>query len=218
VTEPSHRKVHGAGGVLHRAALYDVLVQIVTLGRERRLRTATLDRAGVASGSRVLDVGCGTGTLTLEAKRRAGPMGTVRGLDASPEMIARAKSKATKARLEVGFELASATALPVADESYDVVLCSLALHHLPRAARAAAVGEMYRALAAGGRLVIVEFARAVGWRAALNPIALVHRRGGDMAREAEGLLRDAGFVELRSDRLHVGNLKFVVGTKPAQHV
>ena len=200
-------------GVIHWARFYDALVLVVTLGREGRLRNVTLDRAGIIPGARVLDVGCGTGTLTLAAKRRAGPTGTARGIDASPEMITRAKEKAKKAGLDVEFELASATSLPAANASYDVVLCSLALHHLPRSERAGAVAEMYRVLAAGGRALLVEFSRPSGWRASLNPVALVHRRGGDVAKEVEALLTGAGFQEVTSDRLGVGNLKCVVGTK-----
>lgn len=202
------------GALIRWVGLYDALVQVVTLGGERRLRCATLDQAGISPGGRVLDVGCGTGSLTREAKRRAGPGGTVAGVDASPEMIGQARRKAEGAGLRMELAIASATSLPFIDASFDVVLCSLALHHLRRQHRGEAVREMHRVLAPGGRLLILELAPDSGWRAALNPIALLHRRSGDIAAEAEALLTAEGFAGVSSGRIGVRNLKYVLGTRP----
>src|SRR5260370_7740002 len=77
------------GNILHRAFGYDLLVWLLSLGRERDYRENTLDLARVKPGESVLDVGCGTGTLAIAAKRRVGPAGRVCGIDASPEMISR---------------------------------------------------------------------------------------------------------------------------------
>src|SRR6516165_1203072 len=85
-----HRAEQGV--TLHSARLYDWMALGYTFGREGHLRERTLDAAGITAGEQVLDVGCGTGTLTLAARKRVGASGSVRGVDASPEMIARARS------------------------------------------------------------------------------------------------------------------------------
>jgi ubiquinone/menaquinone biosynthesis C-methylase UbiE len=214
VHELLHRR-HGAAqhGAIRWARFYDVVVQVVTLGRARRLRSTTLDHAGVFPGARLLDVGCGTGTLTLEAKRRCGAEGSVHGLDVSPQMIARARAKAVDAGLDVTLEVASADALPLADESCDIVLCSLALHHLRRNQRRKAVAEMQRVLAPGGCLVIVELSPERGLLAVVSPVAFLHRGSGDIAAEAEALLADVGFRDVDAGDVGVRNLRFVRGVK-----
>ena len=65
----------------------DSYMRKMTLGRERTLRETTVSLAQVKPGDCVLEVGCGTGTLTLAAKRQAGPSGKVFGIDIIPGMI-----------------------------------------------------------------------------------------------------------------------------------
>src|SRR5215510_13335927 len=92
------------GKVLHAAAAYDLLVWLITLGRERTFREKMLRLAHLEPGESVLDVGCGTGSLAIVAKRQVGPTGTVCGVDASPEMIARAEKKSRKRGVGVVFK------------------------------------------------------------------------------------------------------------------
>ena len=73
--------------IVRWARIYDFVANVLSLGHEAQLRRATVERAGVQPGHQVLDVGCGTGSLTLAAARRAGPTGRVTGIDASPQMI-----------------------------------------------------------------------------------------------------------------------------------
>ncbi len=146
-----------AGKVLHWAFGYDLLVSLLMLGGERAYREKLLDLARLASGETVLDVGCGTGTLAIAAKRRIGPAGNVHAIDASPEMIARARKKARKAAVEVVFDTAVAEALPFAPATFDVVLSTVMLHHLPAEACRQCMREIRRVLRPGGRLLAVDF-------------------------------------------------------------
>ncbi len=110
-----------------------------------RFRERILELGQVTTGSAVLDVGCGTGTLAVLAKERVGPSGAAaHGVDASPEMIARARRKAGRAGLAVSFEEAVVEDLPLPGQTLDAVLSTLMLHHLPRSAREQGAREMRR--------------------------------------------------------------------------
>jgi ubiquinone/menaquinone biosynthesis C-methylase UbiE len=110
------------------------------MGRwSQRLAEPFLDFAGLAGGEQVLDLGCGTGSLTLALLRRAGS-GRILGLDISPAYVAHARRRTDDKR--VTFDVADACAVPFPDGSFDGVLSLLMLHFVPRAP--AAVAEMRR--------------------------------------------------------------------------
>ena len=211
----AHRDDHDAPGATIRwARFYDWLVAMLSFGREARARERTLDIAAVAAGERALDVGCGTGTLALAARRRVGTGGAVHGIDAAAEMIARARAKSARRGLPVTFDVAAAQALPFADASFDVVLCTLALHHLPEAARAGALAEMRRVLKPGGRAMIVEIGHGHGAWSALNPVALLHgRETRHMLDDVVTLTRQAGFTHVEAGPLGFGVLGYALARR-----
>lgn len=134
---------------------------LFTLGNEAKFRRRVVEAADLAEGERVLDVGCGTGTLALVAAERVGADGRVVGIDPSVEMIAKAREKAA-ARAHSGagsvsFELGRIEQLPFEDASFDVVLSTLMFHHLPAREQHSGLCEVRRVLVPGGRLVIVDF-------------------------------------------------------------
>ncbi len=147
------------GGIVIRwAFFYDLLLKVVTLGREGRFRRRTIEIARLRPGERVLDVGCGTGTLALAAAEAVGRTGSIAGIDPSPEMIARARQKAARSGVDAKLEVGVVESLPHADQTFDVVLSSLMFHHLPDAElRRAGLAQILRVLAPGGRLVLIDF-------------------------------------------------------------
>src|SRR3990172_4718058 len=101
-----------AGRILRWARWYDLVGWLMSGGRLPGIRRETLDVAALQPGESVLDVGCGTGTLTLGAARRVGPDARVSGIDASPEMIATARRKAEKQGVATDFLLPALQAPP----------------------------------------------------------------------------------------------------------
>jgi ubiquinone/menaquinone biosynthesis C-methylase UbiE len=168
---------HEHGGHSHtfrNPRAYDWLAQVITLGGERKFRRRTLDLAQLQPGDAVLDVGCGTGTLLIEAAKRVGPSGSTHGIDGSIEMLAHARRKAAAQGITAIFVEASAERLPFPDVSFDVVLCTMMLHHLPVPMQIAAVVEMRRVLRPGGRIVIVDIQRTRTISAVFSPMGLLH--------------------------------------------
>jgi ubiquinone/menaquinone biosynthesis C-methylase UbiE len=146
------------GQLIHWAANYDRLLSVLTLGMEGRVRRRIIDAAEISPGQRVLDVGCGTGTLAIEAAKAVGPEGRVDGIDPSPEMIARATSKAKTSGRPIRFQEAGIESLPFPDDSFDSVLSSLMFHHLDGPLKISGLSEIHRVLGPGGRLTIIDFA------------------------------------------------------------
>jgi ubiquinone/menaquinone biosynthesis C-methylase UbiE len=202
------------GRVLHDAARYDLLLWLVTFGRERVYREKVLRLACLAPGESVLDVGCGTGTLAIAAKRHVGLTGSVYGIDASPEMIARARSKARKGRVEVTFKNGLAETLPFPNAQFDVVLSTIMLHHLPLKARVQCVCEIQRVLKPGGRVFAVDFGGDAGQEtsrfAHFHPRPHGHVTAGDMI----AMLSESGLNVVDSGALGISDLHFVVATAP----
>ena len=204
------------GLILHGAAShYDRLAWLLTLGRERTLRERMVDVAGVAAGDTVLDVGCGTGALALVAGRRVGATGMVHGVDASPEMIAHATRRTAAAGLPVAFQVAPAQALPFPDAHFDVVLCTLVLHHLPGPSRERSVREMRRVLRPGGRVLAVDFGAPS--RRGGTVFSRLHRHGGVPLDRIVALLGGAGLRVAERGSLGLADLQFAVGQVPNAH-
>jgi ubiquinone/menaquinone biosynthesis C-methylase UbiE len=198
-----------SGRVLHWAARYDLLMWVLTLGREQRFREKLLRLARLQRGESVLDVGCGTGSLAIAAKRYVGSAGKVCAIDASPEMIARAKRKAARARLDVTFDEAIAEVLPFPDAHFDVVLNTAMLHHLPKDARAQCAREMRRVLKPNGRVLAVDFVNA--WRKH-GFLGHFHGRGQPSAADIVALLAAAGLNSVASGTVGPRSLQYVLGT------
>jgi ubiquinone/menaquinone biosynthesis C-methylase UbiE len=142
----------------------------------------------------VLDVGCGTGTLAVEIKRRF-PAVDVLAIDPDPRALAIARQKAARAGVSIRFEHAFGDALPCATGSLDRAFSSMMFHHLPKDERQKVLAEIRRVLKPGGRLELLDFAGG-----SHNFLAqLVHGHQTAVAVEERMLarMRDAGFREAR---------------------
>jgi len=181
------------------ARFYDAASWLMSLGRAPAIRRMTLEMAAVRPGESVLDVGCGTGSLALAAKELAGPEGSVRGIDASPEMIEQARGKAAKRGAEVDFRVAPIEELPFAEGEFGCVLSSFMLHHLPDEVKRAGLAEVRRVLKPGGRFLAVDFgstSRSVTGHL-LSVLGHAHAHGASLEALAP-VLAEAGFTDVET--------------------
>ena len=198
------------GIVIHRSRVYDL-----TFGWAiRRTDAQILQRAGVHAGDRVLDVGTGPGYLALAAARLVGPDGAAVGIDASPEMVERARVRAARAAADATYLVASAADLPFDDGSFDVVVSRLVLHHLTGELTGLALAEMLRVLRPGGRLLVADLASPVA-TSGHHLVAHVLGNRPETDHSVEQQLWDAGFREVASGPLAHGILAGVAARRPA---
>ena len=161
------------------AGLYDKLVNLVSWGKAEVLRSEINQKAPYKLGDKVLDVGCGTGDQAILAKTAVGKEGAVHGLDASPKMIAVAKAKADQLDVSVNFQVGLVESIAHPDETFDVVMSSLVMHHLPGELKQKAIAEFLRVLKPGGQIYIVDMeSSSTGTLKQRLTDLMVHLHGG----------------------------------------
>ena len=136
--------------------LYDPLLALTT--RERTFKQGLIDQVQLESSYEVLDLGCGTGTLSVWLKARA-PEAQITGLDGDPKILALARKKASRAGLAVRFEHGLSFQLPYPDGVFDRVVSSLFFHHLTRADKERTIREVLRVLKPGGQLHVADWGK-----------------------------------------------------------
>lgn len=200
--------------------LYDPVVQWTT--RERAFKTALLKQADLRAGTRVLDLGCGTATLTLLAKG-ACPDADVVGLDGDPEILERARNKARRAGAVLSFDRAMSHQMPYADGHFDTVLSSLFFHHLTRDAKMATLREVHRVLKPGGTLHVADWGKAANplMRALFVLVQLLdgfETTGDNVAGLLPAFMSECGFTNVAETRRFatpLGTIALYAAHKPA---
>lgn len=200
--------------------LYDPVVQWTT--RERAFKAALLKQAELQPGARVLDLGCGTATLTILAKA-ACPDADVGGLDGDPDILERARDKARRAGVVLSFDRALSHQMPYDDNSFDVVLSSLFFHHLTRDAKRATLREARRVLKPGGKLHVADWGKAANplMRALFVLVQLLdgfETTGDNVAGLLPAFMAEAGFTDVAETRRFatpLGTIALYAAHKPA---
>lgn len=191
-------------------SLYDPVVRWTT--REKTFKSELLRQADLHPGDRVLDVGCGTGTLAIAAARLQ-PAACVTGLDGDPRILAIASRKAARAGVQIELQHAMSDAMPFPDARFSLVLSSLFFHHLTSATKRATLNEVFRVLRPGGRLHVAD------WGAPQNAVMGMAFQGirildgyettaDNAAGRLPQLFADSGFARVT----HTRNYPTVFGT------
>ncbi|MFI6658776.1 class I SAM-dependent methyltransferase [Streptomyces sp. NPDC050523] len=174
---------------------YELCGDVCFAGRRNRAFTRLAALSGAEPGDRVLDVGCGTGYLTRRMAERVGPDGELTGVDPSAPVLEYARRKKSRpGGAPCVYREGIAESLDLPDGSYDTVVTSLMLHHLPEDLRPAALREMYRVVRPGGRLFVVEF-RPPRSRLGRHLVhgGTAHAMAHNRVDLLEGFIADAGF-------------------------
>jgi ubiquinone/menaquinone biosynthesis C-methylase UbiE len=191
--------------------VYDLLLLVLTRGRDRAYREAVLNLASVAAGDAVLDIGCGTGTQAVATWRRTQPGGSVVGVDISDKMLAAARRKVRRAGLDISFHHADAAELPFDNDRFDVVTVTTVMHMIPESRRRLCLTEAWRVLRHGGRLLLIDYAGDPHCRRHLTAKHGLHGRFD--LHSLRDPLSEAGFEGINDGPLDWLSLHFLRGTK-----
>ena len=171
---------------------YDPLTSLLGVDDARRELMA---RAALQSRHRVLDIGCGTGSLSILIKTLHPDVDVV-GLDPDAKALARAHRKAARAGASIDFDRGFSDALPYPDATFDRVFSSMMFHHLGSDEKVKTLVEVRRVLKPGGRLLMLDFAGpdASADSALARWLQSHHRLGENGEHRIVGLMIAAGFA------------------------
>jgi len=177
-------------------------------------------QAGISPGYRVLEIGCGTGSLAILVKKQ-NPDVEVVGIDPDPGALARARHKAQRKRLSLQFDLGFSEKLPYHDASFDRMLSAFMFHHISPEGKPLTLNEAYRLLKPGGSLHLLDFEETQ------QPGSGLHSRLARIAHSRHGssvqpivlrLMQEADFKDCQvvaHDSTIVGRIVYYKAMRPS---
>jgi ubiquinone/menaquinone biosynthesis C-methylase UbiE len=179
-------------------AAYDVLARCTGYGPTYYRRAACA--VPVRPGMTLLDLGCGTGSLSLALAERMNGQGRILGIDLSARQLNRARRKTAHAGVPVELHQASIRKLPCQDRSIDGICMSQVLHALPEDVRSDVLRESSRVLVEGGFFAAIEWSRPrIGYTAAVWTTTLLGHRDSHNWRGTYPTLFRAFALDLATD-------------------
>ncbi len=169
---------------------------------EQKFRWEIIELANLRGDEKILDIGCGTGTLDLMIAETL-DKGSIYGIDVAPKMIEVARKKALRKGKKTDYQIGSSTALPYEDNYFDVVFTSLIFHHLTLEEKTKTLREISRVLKVDGKYIsaefgqfpdnffhgiILKFSRSSGLLHGLYPTQLMDNNGLYIEKEINGPL------------------------------
>jgi ubiquinone/menaquinone biosynthesis C-methylase UbiE len=196
--------------------LFDIGCSIGGFGKKYRqevVKTLNTDNKKQNTKLRVLDAGCGTGSLAVDLKKE-NPLLEIIGVDADPQILEYAKKKARNADVQITFQEAFLQELPFPDNHFDSVVSSLVSHHLKTDAKRSAFKELYRVTKKSGLFLLVDFGPPTyKWAPSFSLFTKYFEEGNDnYDGKIPAMLKKAGFkVEQVQHYKH--NIEFLKARK-----
>lgn len=203
----------------YAASVYDALEPLCLFNKQREFDQQIIDTLAPKPSDVLLDLGCGTGLLCEKISQHldAAQSGSITGIDAAGRMIEAARGK--RGSPQCRFEAMAAEHLAFNDCSFDAVISSLFFHHLPLDLKEQSLGEAYRVLKPGGRLVIADMDRPTTLFGALLSHAsrwlfLQPQITENIQGLLPGLIAEAGFAPPQKVAHYFGYLTIFSTSKP----
>ncbi len=194
------------------APLYDLGIWIagLLLGGEKRLRRLTIEAIDIVEGYRLLEICCGTATVSLAAGERGA---LAYGLDIARGMLRVAGEKALKQNIKLGLVQADAVSIPFKQGTFDRVAASMGLHEMPFDATRGVLKEIRRVLKDDGKFILFDHHHGEGFAGFIQKIFFVFAEHGEakefISANLQKELREAGFKNFNRRLLAKGALQII---------
>ncbi len=199
------------------AFAYDPFVKFLLffVGGEGNLRTQTIDKLNLRPSEKVLDVCCGTGTLSRLAAERVGDKGKVIGVDLSANMLAKARIKGNHTNQK--FILSNAERIDYPNDYFDKTYTSFCLHEIPYPVRINVIREIYQLLKKGGKILILDISypenKLIKFLFHLYMIVEAKTAWDFLNQDLCLTLEESNFNSIKRETWCKGTIQVITGTK-----